>query len=323
MRERFLDLARREPHRYLVIDASEDRADIQAAIRSRLRDTLPVSARKRAELAARLAEEEDQRRRKATAEADVLRLDRELRGRQRDESIARAEKQRQVREEVERQLTEEAGGPGETVPAASPAPSGWAPLGAQSGEGPPAAPARATPPPTAFRVPSGSSPAAPTVPTATPAATPAATPVAAPAVPARTADPAAPTVPVEPPSSAAPRLSGAPSLPNAPSDAATAVLHAMPTVEITAHDLALARGDAMPTVEQTHEQAPPSRASRRQQPGPPAAPTAAGRFMRRLRGAADGPALPPDGGSAEARTLPPTAAIDLRDELFGAGEDDR
>lgn len=315
VRERFLDLARREPHRYLVIDASEDRADIQAAIRSRLRDALPVSVRKRAELAAKLAEEEDQRRRKATAEADVLRLDRELRGRQRDESLARAEKQRQVREEVERQLTEEAG---ESTP------SGWAPLGAGPGDAP-AAQTRPSPPPTAFRVPGGP---APTVPTAAPAPAPA--PAAAPA------DPAPPTVPVEPPSAAVPRLSGAPSLPNAPSDAATAVLHAMPTVEITANDLALARGDAMPTA--PGSASPASRASRRERVESAAVPTVAGRFMRRLRGDTAGPmtgpvTLPKDddgrprgrGGrpgapAPAAQEPPPTAAIDLRDELFGEGD---
>jgi dTMP kinase len=107
VRQRFLDLARRDPHRYLVLDASEPREQIQLAIRRRVRDLAPISQRRRAELAARLVGEEDQRKRRAAAEAEVLRLDAALRGRSRDEARARQEAMRRAREDAERQLQEE------------------------------------------------------------------------------------------------------------------------------------------------------------------------------------------------------------------------
>jgi dTMP kinase len=108
VRQRFLDLARRDPNRYLVLDASEPREAIQEAIRRRVRDLAPISDSRRAELAARLAAEEDQRRRRAAAEAEVLRLDAALRGRSRDEARARQEAMRRAREDAERQLRDEA-----------------------------------------------------------------------------------------------------------------------------------------------------------------------------------------------------------------------
>ena len=108
VREGFLELARRDPGRYLVLDGSDPREQIQAAIRARLRDIVPISRKRRAELAARLAAEEDARRRRAGAEAEVLRLDAELRGRSRDEARARQEARRRAQEEAERQLQEEA-----------------------------------------------------------------------------------------------------------------------------------------------------------------------------------------------------------------------
>ena len=55
VRERFLDLARREPHRYLVLDASDPREQLQEAIRRRVRDLVPISAARRADLESRLA----------------------------------------------------------------------------------------------------------------------------------------------------------------------------------------------------------------------------------------------------------------------------
>ncbi|HEY6798988.1 MAG TPA: dTMP kinase, partial [Kineosporiaceae bacterium] len=109
IRQRFLQLARREPHRYLVLDASEPRDQLQAAIRARVRDLAPISVRRRAELRARLAGEEDQRRRRAAAESEVRRLDAKLRGRSRDEARARQESMRRAREEAEREMREQAG----------------------------------------------------------------------------------------------------------------------------------------------------------------------------------------------------------------------
>ncbi|MDQ1287753.1 MAG: dTMP kinase [Actinomycetota bacterium] len=87
VRDGFLDLARRDPHRYLVLDASVSRDQLQENIRHRVRDLAPISARRRGELAARLAAEEDQRRRRAAAEAEVLKLDADLRDRGPDDSV--------------------------------------------------------------------------------------------------------------------------------------------------------------------------------------------------------------------------------------------
>jgi len=108
VRARFLELARAEPARYLVLDATQPREEIQDLIRRRVRDLLPLSVRQRGLLAERLAQEEDARRRRAEAEAEVLRMDAELRGRQREESHQRQQTRRRLREEAERQLAEEA-----------------------------------------------------------------------------------------------------------------------------------------------------------------------------------------------------------------------
>jgi hypothetical protein len=91
VRARFLELARADPQRYLVLDATLPREEIQAQIRRRVRDLVPLSPRVRAQLAEKLALEEEVRRRRADAEAEVLRLDAELRGRRRDESAARTQ----------------------------------------------------------------------------------------------------------------------------------------------------------------------------------------------------------------------------------------
>ena len=108
VRARFRELARAEPARYLVLDGTEPREQLQEQIRRRVRDVLPLSARQRRRLADRLAQEEADRRRRAEAEAEVLRLDAELRVRQREESMARQQTRRRLREEAERQLAEEA-----------------------------------------------------------------------------------------------------------------------------------------------------------------------------------------------------------------------
>jgi len=108
VRARFLALARAEPQRYLVLDGTMPREEIQERIRARVRDVVPLSSKLRSRLAEKLAQEEELRRRRAEAEADVLRLDAELRGRQRDESWARVQTRRRLREEAERELDLEA-----------------------------------------------------------------------------------------------------------------------------------------------------------------------------------------------------------------------
>lgn len=107
VRQRFLDQARREPHRYLVLDGSDPREQLAQVIQGRVRDVLPISARRRSELESRLGEEERIRQRRADAEAEVRRLGAEMRGRSRDEVRARQEARRRAREEVERQLRAE------------------------------------------------------------------------------------------------------------------------------------------------------------------------------------------------------------------------
>jgi dTMP kinase len=107
VRQRFLDLARREPHRYLVLDGSDPREQVQDVIRRRVRDLVPISARRRADLEVKLTEEERARQRRATAEAEIRRLDAELRGRSQEEAQARLAEQRRLREEIEEQLRQE------------------------------------------------------------------------------------------------------------------------------------------------------------------------------------------------------------------------
>jgi dTMP kinase len=108
VRGRFLDLARREPHRYLVIDAGLSVDEIQTLVRRRVREVLPISARRRALLKERLTEEEQARERRAAAEAEVLRMDADLRTKRIGEARLREESRRRAREEAERQLQEEA-----------------------------------------------------------------------------------------------------------------------------------------------------------------------------------------------------------------------
>jgi dTMP kinase len=108
VRARFLVLAKAEPQRYLVLDGTMPREEIQDRIRAKVRDVVPMSTKLRAQLAEKLAQEEELRRRRAEAEAEVLRLDAKLRGRQRDESWARVQTRRRLREEAERELDLEA-----------------------------------------------------------------------------------------------------------------------------------------------------------------------------------------------------------------------
>ena len=109
-----------------------------------------------------------------------------------------------------------------------------------------------------------------------------------------------------------PKLSGSPSQQGAP-DVVTAVVHALPTVEISAADLDLARGATPPPA--PGAAAPTEPLSRRRRKESAAVPAVAGRFLRRLRG---------DGSAADApQAPPPTAAIDLRDEVFGDDDGDR
>ena len=83
-----------------------------------MRDLLPISARRRAELKERLTEEEQARERRAAVEEEVLRMDADLRERRMQEARERDESRRRAREEAERQLAEEAeqGSSDPTVP---------------------------------------------------------------------------------------------------------------------------------------------------------------------------------------------------------------
>jgi len=113
VRAGFLDLARREPQRYLVLDGSQDRDEVQEEIRRRLRLVLPVSGALRDQLHARLSAEDEDRARRARAESDVRRLDAELRGRMDDEATARERALRRAREEAERAAATQAGPDGD------------------------------------------------------------------------------------------------------------------------------------------------------------------------------------------------------------------
>jgi membrane protein involved in colicin uptake len=82
--------------------------EIHQLVRRRVRDVLPISARRRVQLKERLTEEEQSRERRAAAEAEVLRMDADLRARRMSEARLREESRRRAREEAERQLQEEA-----------------------------------------------------------------------------------------------------------------------------------------------------------------------------------------------------------------------
>jgi hypothetical protein len=84
------------------------REEIQERIRAKVRNVVPMSTKLRAQLARSSPRRRSCGRRRAEAEAEVLRLDAELRGRQRDESWARVQTRRRLREEAERELDLEA-----------------------------------------------------------------------------------------------------------------------------------------------------------------------------------------------------------------------
>jgi dTMP kinase len=92
VRDRFRELARRAPSRYLVVDGAADAEDIAAAVRERLVALLPESP-----VAAQARQE---RERQQQAEAERL---------ERDEALARAEAARRQRAEAERLDRELAG----------------------------------------------------------------------------------------------------------------------------------------------------------------------------------------------------------------------
>jgi len=77
-------------------------------VRRRVRDVLPISARRRAQLKERLTEEEASRERRAAAEAEVLKMDADLRAKRIGEARLREESRRRARDEAERQIQEEA-----------------------------------------------------------------------------------------------------------------------------------------------------------------------------------------------------------------------
>ncbi len=108
VRARFLALARREPHRYLVLDASLTPEELQAEIRRRVRLLLPLSTVRKVELEARLGDEHIRRSRRADAEVEVLRIDDQVRARTEEESRIRIESRERMRQEAERLVQAEA-----------------------------------------------------------------------------------------------------------------------------------------------------------------------------------------------------------------------
>ena len=338
----FLELARREPHRYLVLDGSDPREEIQAAIRHRVRELVPISARRRAELAARLRAEEEARTRRAAAESEVRRLDAELRGRTRDEAQARQRARRRARDEAERQLQAEADrllreqegwGPApstSTDPAVAPA---VAPSAAAPASKPPAAkPSAAKPPATTLSA--AKQPASPV-------ATPVAQPLAAPPPPPPAAAP--PVAPVSrapagtPATPATPATARPTTAPKAPAPApVTSAGHPHANRPWFAGDEEVRatgrhRPDPAPTppvdAERMHETSP--------LPAVPAAPpTPAAPPVSHAPAAPPVSAAPPDGGFADwshqrlelpdddgqpdgSGQPPTTLPLDLGDEIFG------
>jgi dTMP kinase len=101
VRQRFLDLARREPRRYLVLDATGAPADVHRQVVERLAPLLPLSPRQRREAEERQARAEEQR---AREEAERERREAEEAQRRARE----AEERRQAEERERRRRDEEA-----------------------------------------------------------------------------------------------------------------------------------------------------------------------------------------------------------------------
>ncbi|HEX5511691.1 MAG TPA: dTMP kinase [Actinomycetales bacterium] len=97
VRDRFMDLARRHPRRYLVLDAGQPVEAIQAEIRQRLDGSLPLSPRQ-------LAEQQERERREAEERA---RQEAERKAREAEEK-AKREAEEQARREAEEKVRREA-----------------------------------------------------------------------------------------------------------------------------------------------------------------------------------------------------------------------
>lgn len=113
VRERFLELARRHPRRYLVLDAEQDADELATQVRRRLAGVLPLSARQVAEheKAAQLQAESEraEAQERARAEAEKVRMAAQETARREAEEKARAEaeKARVAAEETARREAEE------------------------------------------------------------------------------------------------------------------------------------------------------------------------------------------------------------------------
>ena len=122
VRERYLHVARRGGHRYLVVDGTLDPDEVAAAVRARLEPLLPLSqkehdeieqARRRDEEQQRSAAEEQARREAAEAEANARRAAAEAEERALREKIAAEERaareaERRAAAEAKRAAAEEA-----------------------------------------------------------------------------------------------------------------------------------------------------------------------------------------------------------------------
>ncbi len=97
VRDRFVDLARRDPRRYLVLDAGQSVEAIQTRIRERLDGSLPLSPRQ-------LAEQQERERREAEERA---RLEVERKAREAEEK-AKREAEEKARREAEEKARREA-----------------------------------------------------------------------------------------------------------------------------------------------------------------------------------------------------------------------
>jgi dTMP kinase len=109
VRARFLDLARRAPSRYLVVDAALPVEAIQELVRERLQQVLPESPVARAEREAREAREAAEAAERARVEAEEkARREAEERARREAEEKARREAEEKARQEAERLARERA-----------------------------------------------------------------------------------------------------------------------------------------------------------------------------------------------------------------------
>jgi dTMP kinase len=101
VRERFLELARQHPRRYLVVDASQPAEAIHEQVRQRLEPLLPLSPRQRAEARAREEQARREEEERRAAEEEQRRLAEEAR-RQEEARRAAEEEARRLADEQER-----------------------------------------------------------------------------------------------------------------------------------------------------------------------------------------------------------------------------